>query len=104
MVLGNVERLEVVIRSFHLRSGHDRIAEREKTALDLVEGLAQRMPRAERARYAGERKILALACMRLLVGRGFQGRTLVRAHSFDMLLQRIEFLTDDALQFRSRRF
>src|SRR2546423_1591900 len=47
--------------------------------------------------------IFAFACKRRLVGRGFQGRALVREHSFDMSLKRIKFLTDDASWFRLRR-
>ena len=103
MVLGDIERLKVVVRSFHLRPCDHRVAKREKNPLDLLERLAQRVPGADRPHHPRQGKIFALARKRRLVGCGFQGRALVRAHSFDMRLQRIKFLTDDTLQFRPGR-
>ena len=65
-MLGNIERLEVVVRSFHLRPGDHRVAERKKNPLDLLEGLPQRMPRAKRANHARKREVFAFARQRRL--------------------------------------
>jgi hypothetical protein len=86
MVLGNIERLEVVVGSFHLRPGHHRVAERKKNPLDFLERLPQRMPRAERADDAGKREIFALARDRRLFGRGFDLRAPRFERRFDVRL------------------
>ncbi len=96
MVLGNVKCLEVVVRSFHLRPGDDCVAERKENALDLLERLAQRMLRAERARYAWQRKIVALACERRLVGGGFNLQTPGFERCLDMRFDLVERLADRA--------
>ena len=102
MVLGNIERLEVVVGSFHLRPGDHGVAERKKNPLDFLEGLPQRMPRAERADHAGKRKVFALARKRRLFGRGFDRRAPRFERRFDVRLEFIERLADRALQFRLR--
>ena len=99
MVLGNVERLEVVVRSFHLRPGNHRVAERKKNPFDLLERLPQRMARAERANHARKGEIFALARERRLIGRGLDFRAPQFERRFDVRLQFVEGLSDRPLQF-----
>ena len=102
MVLGNIERLEVVVRRLHLRPGNHGVAERKKNPLDLLERLPQRVPRAERADDAGKREVFALARERRLFGRGFDRRAPRFERRFDVRFQFIERLADGALQLRLR--
>src|ERR1700724_1284759 len=97
MVLGNVERLKIVVRSFHLRPGDHAVTEGEKNSLDLLEGLAQRMPRAKWPQHSRERKIFALAGKRRLVGRGFNRCTLRFELRLDVRFKLVERLADRAL-------
>jgi hypothetical protein len=50
MMLGNVERFEIVIGSFDFRAFDDRKADRAEDAVELFVGLADKMLRAERPR------------------------------------------------------
>jgi len=93
VVLG-ILSLKVVV-GVSISACDHRVAKREKNPLDLLERLAQRVPGAT-GRITQARKIFALARKRRLVDRIPMPRA-GRAHSFDMRLQRIKFLTDDAL-------
>ena len=86
MVLGNIERLEIVVRRFHLRPGNHGVAERKKNPLDFLERLPQRVPRAERPHHAGKREVFALARERRLFRRGFDRRAPRFERRFDVRL------------------
>ena len=104
MVLGNVERLEIVVRRFDFRPFDHAEADREENALEFFVGLADQVARADRALDAGKRKIDLIARRRgLLRGRFDFLRAFLRA-CFDVRLELVQFLADDALQFRRRRF
>ena len=71
MVLGNVERLEIVVRRLDLGPFDDAEANREKYSLKLFVGLANYVARADRALDAGKREIDFIACLRSLIRSGF---------------------------------
>src|SRR5713101_5938881 len=100
MVRGDVEGLELVVRRLDLRAGDDGVAQREKYALDLLEGLPKRMARPERAHHAGKRKVFAFAGQRPLIGRRFNRHAPRFQRPFDMRLQLIQRLANQRLQFR----
>ncbi len=95
MVLGDVERLEIVVRRLDLRPLHHRVAEREENPLDLLERLLQWMPRADRPHDPGQGKVQAIP----LPGGSLDGnaRSLLKS-LLDVRLKRIKFLADRALQ------
>ena len=90
MVLGNIERLEIVVGSFHLRPGNHGIAERKKNPFDLLKRLPQRVPRAERTHHAGKREVFAFALERRLFGRSFHCHATQFERRFDVRLQFVE--------------
>src|SRR5580704_15677602 len=100
MVLGNIERLEIVVGSLHLRPGDHRIAERKKNPLDFLERLSQRVPRAERARDSRKRNVFALAGKRRLFARGFNRCAPRFERGLDVSLQFVKRLADRAFQLR----
>ena len=74
MMLGNVERLEIVVRRFDLRPFDHAEADGKKNALELFVGLADQVPRAERALDAGQREVDVIAGLRLLFPRPLRFR------------------------------
>ena len=71
MMLGNVERLEIVVRRLHLRPGHHGEAERKKNALNSSKVCRNRCREPSGALDAGKRKIDLVACGSGLFGRSF---------------------------------
>src|SRR6185437_3863581 len=61
MVLGDVERLEIVVSGFNFRTFDDRKTNRSEDAIQLFVSLADEMLRAERTRDSGKREIEAVA-------------------------------------------
>ena len=57
MVLGNIQRFEIVVRRFDFRAFDHAEADREKNALQLFVCLADQVARADRALDAGKREI-----------------------------------------------
>src|SRR5579863_539585 len=94
MMLGNVERLEIVVRRFDFGSGDDAESNRAEDAQEFIVGLANQMARADGALDARERKIdlvtssgALLPCPFLLCRE--------RGDSFlDVRFQRVEALAD----------
>ena len=64
MVLGNIERLEIVVRRLDFRPFDHAEADGEKNALQLFVGLPDQVARADRALDAGKRKIDLIARLR----------------------------------------
>ena len=57
MMLGNIQRLEIVVRRFDFGSGDDAEADRGENAQKFVVGLADQVARADGALDAGKRKV-----------------------------------------------
>ena len=70
----------------------------------LFVGLANQVARADRALDAGKREIDFVAELRGLFRGGFDLDALFFNRRFDMRFEFVQFLADDALQFRRRRF
>ena len=70
MMLGNVERLKIVVRRFDFGSGDDAEANRGEDAQKFVVSLADQVARADGALDAGKRKVNFVASLRGFFGRG----------------------------------
>ena len=97
MVLGNIERLEIVIGRLDFRPLDHAEADGEENALELFVGLANQVPRANRALDAGQRKINLIARGGRLFPSSIFGSCERRKLPFDMSLQRVEALANGGL-------
>jgi len=99
MVLGDVERFEVVVGRLDFRPFDYRESDGKENALELFVGLADQVAGANRALDARQGKIdliarggCAFCCSFEFLALGFQCR-------FDMRLELLKFLADDRLEF-----
>src|ERR1700735_3846947 len=103
MMLGDVERLEIVVRRFALGPFHHAEADREENALQLFVRLANDVARADGPLDAWERKIDLVARLCRALSRRFDFLAFFLKRGFDVRLQLVEFLPDRALQLRRSR-
>ena len=71
MMLGNIQRLKVVVGRFNLRPLHHAEADREENALQLFGGLPDQVARSNCSLDTRKGKIDALARLRRCFGRRF---------------------------------
>src|SRR5271170_4895014 len=94
MMLGNVERLEIVVRRFDFGAGDDAEADGGEDAQKFVVGLADQVARADRALDAGEREVNFVAGCGALFHRCFLFSRERSDSCFYVRLQRVETLAD----------
>src|SRR5215472_2305812 len=100
MVLGNVERLEIVVSSFDFRAFNDRKAYRAENTIELFVSLSDKMLRAERAGDSGQREIESVARGSGLERGGFGEFFRFRGEVFENRAQPVQLLADPFFRIR----
>src|SRR5262245_45816126 len=100
MKLGDVERLEVVVRRFDFRALDDGKADGKENVFDFLEDLADQVMRANGADDSRERKIYPLSRKSGLFCAGFDGEAAGFNLRFDVRAQFIERSADSAFEMR----
>ena len=103
MVLGNVERFEIVVRRFDFRAFDDREANREENVFDFLKNLANEVMRTDRADDTGKREVNAVFRARGCFGSGFDGSAARFDLRIDMSAQFVQGSADGAFEFGRRR-
>src|SRR5258707_7079583 len=104
MVLGDVERLKVVVGRFDFRAFYDGETDGKENVLDVLEVLTDEVVRADGAYDAGQREIDTLAGAGRFFRAGFNTFTALFDFGLDVGAQLIEFLADAPLEFLSGGF
>ena len=102
MMLGNVERLEIVVRRLDLGPFDHAEADGKKNPLQLFVGLADQVARADRPLDAGKREVDLFAGLGSFFRSCFDFLALFFKRRFDVGFEFVQFLPDDALEFRRR--
>ena len=102
MVLGNVERLEIVVGRLDLRPFDHAEPDGEENPQQLVERLPDQVPRADRPLHARQREIDLIPSRGRMFRRRFNFLALFFERRFDVRLQLLKFLADYPLELRRR--
>ena len=104
MMLGNVERLKIVVRRFDFGSGDDAEANRGEDAQKFVVSLADQVARADGALDAGKRKVNFVASRAVCSARPRFFLPLDAKTLLDVGFELVELLADNALESGRRWF
>lgn len=102
MMLGNVERFEIVVGRFYFRTLDYAETDRGENPLKFLEGLANQMPRTEWALDTGKRKIDFVVRRNGLLRGRLDYPLAFRDNGFDVRFKFVQLLTNGWLQLRRR--